>query len=100
MEPARLYTTSRWSLSSASSTWSRRTSSPQSCCQPWLLSSSGRLAVPIQNLNPHVLMVDTAEDRYRCDAAELSAPPKIRSIFIQLEMSPDLIVIRSVSLQH
>jgi hypothetical protein len=37
----------------------------------------------IQNLNPDVLMVDTAEDRYRCDAAELLRPPKIRSIFIQ-----------------
>ena len=41
------------------------------------------MVVPIQKLNPDVLMVDTAEDRYRCDAAELLRPPKIRSIFIQ-----------------
>jgi hypothetical protein len=39
--------------------------------------------VPIQNLNPDVLMVEPAEDWYRCDAAELLRPPKIRSVFIQ-----------------
>jgi hypothetical protein len=52
---------------------------------PCLLAGPPRLLplVPIQNLNPDVLMVDTAEDRYRCDAAELLRPPKIRSIFIQ-----------------
>jgi hypothetical protein len=40
-------------------------------------------AVPIQNLNPDVLMMEPAEDWYRCDAAELLRPPKIRSILIQ-----------------
>jgi hypothetical protein len=28
-------------------------------------------------------MMEPAEDRYRCEAAELLGPPKIRSIFIQ-----------------
>ena len=54
----------------------------------------------IQNLNPHVLMMEPAEDRYRCDAAELLGSSKIWSIFVQREMSPDLIVVRSVSLHH
>ena len=27
--------------------------------------------MPIENLNPDVLMMEPAEDRYRCDAAEL-----------------------------
>ena len=40
-------------------------------------------AVPIQNLNPDVLMMEPAEDWYRCDAADLLRPPKIWSIFIQ-----------------
>ena len=48
-----------------------------------VLDQVGRDLVPIQNLNPDVLMVDTAEDWYRCDAAELLRPAKIRSIFIQ-----------------
>jgi hypothetical protein len=39
--------------------------------------------VPIENLNPDVLMMDPAEDRYRSDAAELLDPPKIWSILIQ-----------------
>jgi hypothetical protein len=34
-------------------------------------------------LNPDVLMMKPAEDWYRCDAAELLRPAKIRSIFIQ-----------------
>jgi hypothetical protein len=38
--------------------------------------------VPIQNLNTDVLMMETAEDWYRCNAAELLRPPKIRSVFI------------------
>jgi hypothetical protein len=37
-----------------------------------------RAAVPIQNLNPDVLMMEPAEDWYRCDAAELLRPPKTR----------------------
>jgi hypothetical protein len=41
------------------------------------------LAVPIQNLDPDVLMMEPAEDWYRCDAAGLLRPSKIRSIFIQ-----------------
>ncbi len=39
--------------------------------------------VPIGNLNPDVLMMKPAEDRYRCDAAELLGASKIWSIFIQ-----------------
>jgi hypothetical protein len=34
--------------------------------------------MPIQNLNPDVLMMEPAEDWYRCDAADLLRPPKIR----------------------
>ena len=49
--------------------------------------------MPIQNLKPDVLMMEPAEDWYRCDAADLVRPPKIWSIFIQREMRPDLIVI-------
>jgi hypothetical protein len=40
-------------------------------------------AVPIQNLNPDVSMMQPAEDRYRCDAAKLLSSSKIWSIFIQ-----------------
>jgi hypothetical protein len=32
---------------------------------------------------PNVLIMEPAEDRYRCDAAELLGPPKTWSIFIQ-----------------
>lgn len=41
------------------------------------------IGVLIQNLNPDVSMMEPAEDRYRCDAAERLGPPKIWSIFIQ-----------------
>ena len=63
----------------------------------------GRLSlqgVPIQNLKPSVLMMEPAEDWYRCDGADPLAPPIIWSIFIQREMRPDIIVVRSVSLQN
>jgi hypothetical protein len=39
--------------------------------------------VPIQNLNPDVLVMEPTEDWYRCDAADLLRPAKIRSIFVQ-----------------
>jgi hypothetical protein len=42
----------------------------------------GEWVVPIQNLNPDVLMMEPAEHWYRCDAAELLRPAKIWSIFI------------------
>ncbi len=44
-------------------------------------------------------MMQPAKDWHRCDAADLLRRPKIRSIFIQREMGPDFVVIRSVSLQ-
>jgi len=53
------------------------------CRKATLIRSGGGSPVPIQNLNPDVLMVEPAEDWYRCDAAELLRPPKIRSVFIQ-----------------
>ncbi len=56
-------------------------------------------AVPIQNLNPDILMMQPAKDRYRCDTADPLRPAKIRSIFIQREMGSDIVVIRSVGLQ-
>jgi len=58
------------------------------------------LVVLSQNLNPDVLMMQSAEDWYRCDGAELLRAPKIRRILVQREMRADLIVIRSVILQH
>jgi hypothetical protein len=45
-------------------------------------------------------MTQPAKDWYHCDAADLLGPAKIRSIFIQREMDPDLIVVRNVSLQN
>jgi len=39
--------------------------------------------VPVQNLNADVLMMESAEDWYRRDAAELLPPSKLWSIFIQ-----------------
>jgi len=45
-------------------------------------------------------MMQPAKHWYRCDAADLLGPAKIRSIFIQREMGPDLIVVRNVSLQN
>ena len=43
----------------------------------------GMMAVPIENLNPDVLMMEPAEDRYRSDATDLLLPPELRSIFTQ-----------------
>lgn len=56
-------------------------------------------AVRIQNLKPDVLMMEPAKDWYRDDAADLLGLPEIWSVFLQREMGPDLIVVRSVSLQ-
>ena len=56
--------------------------------------------VPSQNLNPDILMMEPAEDWYRCDSADILSRPKIRSIFIQREMGSDFVVILSVDLQH
>jgi len=39
--------------------------------------------VPTQNLNPNVLMMEPADDWYRCDAADPLRLPKIWSILIQ-----------------
>ena len=39
--------------------------------------------LPVQNLNPDVLMMEHAEDWYSCDAAGLLSPSKMWSIFIQ-----------------
>ena len=43
--------------------------------------------------------MESAEDRYRRDTADLLRRPKIRSIFVQREMASDFVVIRSVGLQ-
>ncbi len=45
------------------------------------LSQYGQV-VPIQNLKPQVLMMEPAEDWYRCNAAELLRPAKIWSVLI------------------
>jgi hypothetical protein len=39
--------------------------------------------VPIQNLNPDLLMMEAAEDWYRWNAADFLRSPNIRNIFIQ-----------------
>jgi len=57
------------------------------------------LAVLTQNLNPDILMMQPAKDWNRCDASELLGAPKVRSIFIQRNMGPDFVVVRSVGLQ-
>jgi hypothetical protein len=44
-------------------------------------------------------MMEPAQDWNRGDAADLLGTAKIWSIFVQREMRPDLIVVRSVSLQ-
>ena len=41
------------------------------------------IRVPIQNLIPDILMMQPAEDWYRCDMADLLRTPKIWSIFLQ-----------------
>jgi len=41
------------------------------------------VVIPIQNLNPDVLMMKSAEDWNRCDAAYLLDPAKIRRIFLR-----------------
>jgi hypothetical protein len=40
-------------------------------------------AVPTQNLNPDILMMKSAEDWYRCDAADVLQAPKVRRILAQ-----------------
>ena len=46
-----------------------------------------------ENLNPHVAMVSSAENRYRGDAAELFAAAEIRGVFLQGEMCPNLVIV-------
>ncbi len=46
-------------------------------------TTSIRTGVPSQNLNPDILMMESAEDRYRRDTADLLRSAKIRSIFVQ-----------------
>jgi hypothetical protein len=43
--------------------------------------------------------MQSAKDWYRCDVPDLLGPAKIGNIFMQRWMRPDLIVVRSVSLQ-
>ena len=59
-----------------------------------------KLVVLSQNLNSDILMMESAEDWYRCDAAELLRASKIRRILVQRKMRPDLVVIGSVVLQN
>ncbi len=59
--------------------------------------SSGETSA-YSKLESDILMMEPAEDWNRFDAANV-LDPAIRSIFLQREMGPDLIVVRSVSLQ-
>ena len=63
------------------------------------LSIKFPLVVPIQNLNPEILVMQPAEDGNCCDATELLRPSKIRGILIQREMRPNLVVIGGVILE-
>jgi ACR3 family arsenite efflux pump ArsB len=45
-------------------------------------------------------MMESTEDGYRCDRAELLRTPKIRCVLVQRKMRADLIVIGSVLLQN
>ena len=53
-----------------------------------------------QNLNSDVLMMESAEDWYRCDGAELLRTPKIGCVLVQRKMRADLIIIGSVPFQN
>ena len=57
-------------------------------------------AVPVQNLNPDILMVQTAKDGNGCNVTDLLRSPKIWCILAQQEMRPDLVVIKGIILQH
>ena len=49
------------------------------------------VVVPTENLNRNVAMMQTAEEWNRRDAADQLRAPKIRRVFIQGEMSADLV---------
>jgi cation diffusion facilitator CzcD-associated flavoprotein CzcO len=56
--------------------FTRRTfTEPEVVKQELLAGVRAYLGVPIENLNSDVLMMEPAEDRYRCDAADLLLPP-------------------------
>jgi hypothetical protein len=69
----------------------RKTEGPRRrACECWALLTPEayqlRFVKPLclsKNLNPDVLMMEPAEDRYRSDATDLLLPPGLRSIFIQ-----------------
>ena len=44
-------------------------------------------------------MMEPAKDRNRCDTADLLRPAEFRSIFVQRDIRPDFVAIRSVCLQ-
>jgi hypothetical protein len=48
-------------------------------------NSSNARTIPVlsKNLNPDILVMESAEDWYRCDGAELLSAPKIRRILVQ-----------------
>jgi hypothetical protein len=45
-------------------------------------------------------MMQPTKDWNRCDTTDLLRPPKVRSIFIQRTMRPNLVLIRGVVLQN
>jgi hypothetical protein len=47
----------------------------------------------VKKLNPDILMMQAAKDWNRRNMVELLRAPKVRSISIQGEMGPDLVVI-------
>ncbi len=62
--------------------------------------ATGFAAVPTENSNSDVVMMETSEHRQRGDAAKQSLSPEVRRVFIQCEVSPDPVVISSVALQN
>jgi hypothetical protein len=45
-------------------------------------------------------MMQPAEDWNRCDTTDLLLPPKVRSIFIQRKMRPNVVVLGGVVFQN
>ncbi len=55
--------------------------------------------VAVENSNPYILMMQAAQEWNRRDVADRLHAPEVRRIFLQREMDPNLVVIRSVGLQ-
>ena len=55
--------------------------------------------MPTQNLNPDIMMMQPAKDWNCGNGAERHSTAEIRRILVQRKICPNLVVVRSVSLQ-